>query len=311
MPVKIRFQPGLKPIIQKHQSGQHDQEAHGNWASYPEELMDKKFNEYQKASREYRKKLIAMGVPERYSLGDIGSSLWNNGVSSGEINLTKQQLDYLKAEEAYVRKLDTTRGKVGEQWYEDHFENTNKTPNSFLGMNKEISDIRDEYVAKQIKGEDVSVITNRALRGSGQVSPRAKRFDKLVETSVVKEPVVLWRGAILPQNLVDSLQEGTSFIDKGFQSTGVRKNEATFYASERFRDQNYEGVPVIFKMKVNKGVNAVNVGYGETVVQRNTKMSIKSVKTGSKIQVDYDLDNKKPVYGPNFVVVDVEVDKAS
>ena len=31
MPVKIRFQPGLKPIIQKHQ--QHDQQSHGNWAS--------------------------------------------------------------------------------------------------------------------------------------------------------------------------------------------------------------------------------------------------------------------------------------
>jgi len=28
----VRFQPGLKPII-KHQSGNHDQEAHGNWAS--------------------------------------------------------------------------------------------------------------------------------------------------------------------------------------------------------------------------------------------------------------------------------------
>lgn len=30
MTVRIRFQPGLKPIIEKHQ--QHDQQSHGNWA---------------------------------------------------------------------------------------------------------------------------------------------------------------------------------------------------------------------------------------------------------------------------------------
>jgi hypothetical protein len=31
MTVRIRFQPGLKPIIEKHE--QHDQQSHGNWAS--------------------------------------------------------------------------------------------------------------------------------------------------------------------------------------------------------------------------------------------------------------------------------------
>jgi len=31
MTVKIRFQPGLKPIIEKHE--QHDQQSHGNWAT--------------------------------------------------------------------------------------------------------------------------------------------------------------------------------------------------------------------------------------------------------------------------------------
>ena len=34
MTVRIRFQPGLKPIIEKHQ--QHDQQSHGNWASSTE-----------------------------------------------------------------------------------------------------------------------------------------------------------------------------------------------------------------------------------------------------------------------------------
>jgi hypothetical protein len=28
--VRVRFQPGLKPIIEKH--AMHDQQSHGNWA---------------------------------------------------------------------------------------------------------------------------------------------------------------------------------------------------------------------------------------------------------------------------------------
>lgn len=36
--VRVRFQPGLKPIIEKHQ--QHDQQSHGNWAGTKSELSD-------------------------------------------------------------------------------------------------------------------------------------------------------------------------------------------------------------------------------------------------------------------------------
>jgi len=38
MSVKIRFQPGLKPIIQKHET--HDQSTHGSWAGTKNELSD-------------------------------------------------------------------------------------------------------------------------------------------------------------------------------------------------------------------------------------------------------------------------------
>ena len=36
--VRVRFQPGLKPIIEKHE--QHDQQSHGNWAGTKGELSD-------------------------------------------------------------------------------------------------------------------------------------------------------------------------------------------------------------------------------------------------------------------------------
>jgi hypothetical protein len=308
----VRFQPGLKPIIQKHQSGNHDQESHGNWAGYPGELQDKIWEEYQSERRTLSDKKIKAGIPEKIAymnMDDRNNEYFQEQLTEAGTKLTKKQIDEFSAEEQRIETLLDKRSKISRQWYDDHFINSNKNPKTIAGMDKEIGDIRDEYVVKQLKGEDVSVITNRALR-AGRGSTRATRFDKLVSTGSVKEPVVLWRSAILPQEMVDSLQKGSSFIDKGFQSTGVREKEAVFYADQRFRDKKFEGIPVVFRMKMNKGVNAVDVGYGETVVQRNTKMSITDVKRGPKIETDFDENTKTWSYGPNFVYIDVEVDKA-
>jgi len=298
--------------MEKHQSGNHDQESHGNWSNYPGELKDKIWEEYQSESKKLFDKKIKAGIPKEiisWNMGELDSSYFQEKMAEAGTKLTKKQIDEFSAEEQRIENLLDKRNKISSQWYDDHFINTNKNLGEFVGMVGEIRDIRDEYVVKQTNGVDVSVITNRALR-AGKSSSRATRFDKLVATGSVKEPVVLWRSAILPQEIVNTLQKGSSFIDKGFQSTGVREKEAVFYADQRFRDTNFEGIPVIFKMKVNKGVGAVDVGYGETVLQRKTKMSITGVKRGPKIETNYDEDTKRWSYGPNFVYVDVEVDKA-
>jgi hypothetical protein len=311
--VRVRFQPGLRPKIEKHQSGNHDQESHGNWAGYPGELQDKIWEEYQSESRKLVDKKIKAGIPKDIAHWNIqeerNNPYFQEKMAEAGTKLTKKQIDEFSTEEQRIETLLDKRSKISRQWYEDHFINSNKNSDKFAGMDEEISDIRNEYVVKQLNGEDVSVITNRALR-AGKGSSRATRFDKLVATGSVKEPVVLWRSAILPQEIVNTLQKGSSFIDKGFQSTGVREKEAVFYADQRFRDTNFKGIPVIFKMKVNKGVGAVDVGYGETVVQRKTKMSITGVKNGPKIETNFDENTKRWSYGPNFVYVEVEVNKA-
>jgi hypothetical protein len=310
--VRVRFQPGLRPKIEKHQSGTHDQESHGNWSGYPGELQDKIWEEYQSERRTLSDKKIKAGIPKKIAymnMDDRNNEYFQEQLTEAGTKLTKKQIDEFSTEEQRIENLLDKRSKISRQWYDDHFINTNKNSDKFAGMAGEIREIRDEYVVKQTNGVDVSVITNRALR-AGKSSSRATRFDKLVATGSVKEPVVLWRSAILPQEIVNTLQKGSSFIDKGFQSTGVREKEAVFYADQRFRDTNFEGIPVIFKMKMSKGVGAVDVGYGETVVQRKTKMSITGVKRGPKIETDFDENSGKWSYGPNFVYVDVEVDKA-
>jgi len=56
MSVRVRFQPGLKPIIEKHQ--QHDQSSHGNWAGGGNldtktglQVQAKQFNNFEDFSR--------------------------------------------------------------------------------------------------------------------------------------------------------------------------------------------------------------------------------------------------------------------
>jgi len=132
---------------------------------------------------------------------------------------------------------------------------------------------------------------NKQLREGGGLTQRVKDADALCAMGVVKERVGVYRGAILPQEMVDSLKVGTSFVDKGFQSTDVDKKSAEFYAGSR-KSAGAEGTGVIFRMTLNKGLNAVDVGYGEIAVQRNATMTItKKSKSG------------------NWTIIDVEVSK--
>jgi hypothetical protein len=308
MTVVIRFQPGLKPVIEKHQSGTHDQESHGNWAGYPNELISRLGNLDNKARTDLYKKKIKMGIPTYAGNAHIDSPLIKQLLKTGEIKLTKTQIEELRVDQKNIDKLYDNRWKVEKQWYDDHFITKNNNPEDSLGMFPEILKIRDEYVAG-VGNNDVMMATNRGLRKNGRVTSRVERFDQMVATGSVKESVILWRSAILPKEMVDSLEKGSSFIDKGFQSTGTTKNTAFSYAEIRYDQQKYEGVPVVFKMKVNKGVGAVDVGYGETVLQRNTRVSVTGIKSGPKINI---LSESAPfrAKGPAYVVVEVEVDKA-
>jgi recombination DNA repair RAD52 pathway protein len=91
--------------------------------------------------------------------------------------------------------------------------------------------------------------------------------------------------------MVDSLKVGTSFVDKGFQSTDVLKSSATFYAETR-KEGGAKGTNVLFRMTLSKGLNAVDVGYGEIAVQRNATMTVTNKSKSG-----------------DFTIIDVEVTK--
>jgi hypothetical protein len=192
---------------------------------------------------------------------------------------------------------------------------------------------RDMYVAGRESSEDIAVIVNRALR-AGEVTStgavggdqwqRVRVFDEMVN-STAKQDFQVFRSAVLTQEQVDSLRAGIEFIDPGFQSSDLNESMAMMYGFNRWaHGGRYErgmrdGVPVLFRMVVKKGTGAVDVSYGEIVIQRNARVRVMSdpkvgepyMTSGKRArEFDYVGDpDSGLVYSPNFVVVDVEVSR--
>lgn len=129
-------------------------------------------------------------------------------------------------------------------------------------------DIRDEYVVPDEK----TLQTNAGLRRTGRVTTKVQRFDSMVAEGEIINPTKVHRAAILSSDQVKTLQPGTSFVDRGFQSVGIEVSDATMYGDSRARD--IAGEKVLFDYTLQPGLNAVNVGYGEIVVQRGAKVTV-------------------------------------
>lgn len=133
---------------------------------------------------------------------------------------------------------------------------------------EKFSIIRDEYVVPDEK----TLKTNASLRKTGRVSTKVERFDSLVAQGEIKAPTRVYRAAILQPDQVETLKVGTSFTDRGFQSTGTEMSDAVSYGN--MRSDNITGAKVLFDYELQPKLNAVNVGYGELVIQRNAKVTI-------------------------------------
>jgi SPP1 gp7 family putative phage head morphogenesis protein len=148
--------------------------------------------------------------------------------------------------------------------------------------------VRDDWV---VDNNGATLKTNAALRRTGRVTTKVERFDSMVAEGEVKNPTSVYRAAILSPEQVGTLQVGTSYVDRGFQSVGHEIGDAVFYGDDRAKD--IVGEKVLFNYTLQTGLNAVDVGYGEILVQRGAKISI----TGVGKQGDYtviDADVSKP-----------------
>lgn len=192
-------------------------------------------------------------------------------------------------------KLRDEEQKKREDFYKAVFGVIDRT-DSASGKNTPAYDAgRDLYVVN----DGATLKRNRALRAGRSPSPAVIKIDKMIAESTVKQNVMLYRMAVLSPDSIRKLRVGAVMRDRAFQSTGLAVSDAMAYADVRLEQSNERGKKVVlFNMRVPKGSNAVDVGYGEVVLPRNTEMKIIGIRR-----------EKITHYGDiyNTVIVDVEV----
>jgi len=251
---------GLSLVMEKH--GTHDQKTHGSWAT-DGNSFDKIEAEGEILMAEWRKKYRAL---TKYLDSKGMTRAWREIQADPKAKKMQAEVDAVWEKQA----------ALSNKFYAEHFEQ-NET--------EDFRRLRDKYVV----ADTPTLKMNKQLREGGGLTQRVKDADAMCAMGVVKERVGVYRGAILPQEMVDSLKVGTSFVDKGFQSTDVDKSSAEFYAESR-KSAGAEGTGVIFRMTLNKGLNAVDVSYGEVVVQRNATMTVtKKSKSGDWTIIDVEV----------------------
>lgn len=134
---------------------------------------------------------------------------------------------------------------------------------------------RDMYVVN-----DPKTLQHNASLRSENPAPASKawatKVDKMVAQHQLKNDSLLYRGGAFSPEFLATLVPGSVLDDKGFQSTGDL-NDAHFYGENRAAMK--PGTKhAVFEIQVPAGQSVTDVGYGEYVLPRNSKMLIKSVR---------------------------------
>jgi hypothetical protein len=204
---------------------------------------------------------------------------WPNGLEPSEKErlspeMYQAAMDWLEADKAYKNLEGDYYRAIFEMV--DGFDPGGRRE----GLYGRALQIRDKYV-----GDDAATLRmNKILRDGGDVPSRAKEMDSLVNKSALKQDFVFFRGVWLDQGVVDEMNAGDSFHDRAFQSMDFDEAGAQMYLSARDErgdiPERAGKARVVLRLVVPKGTNAINVGQGEVVLRRNTKMTVIRKSTG-------------------------------
>jgi hypothetical protein len=131
---------------------------------------------------------------------------------------------------------------------------------------------RDTYVVY----DKATLSMNKSLRQGKPPTERVFKIDEMVAEGKAVSDTVVYRSAVLPEKLHVAFEEGFEYVDRGFQSTAVNRTGsagAEFYAQARI-DAGAKGDVVIMTIKIPANATARDVGVGEIVLPRDTKMRV-------------------------------------
>jgi len=232
----------------------------GNLASaQPDHPISKLYNEFYVADDLRRDKYFEVILKDVYGAFDL-----TEGVSVHDA-ATQLLSDKVKA--------GTQSGFNGTNLSEqiDHF------VRSEADHKTEIRYVRDEGCTGPTGIGKGATGVNKALR-AGRVTPFAKQID--ASMLITNQPFAGYRGASLPQSVIDQMVVGSSYTEKGFMSVSPLRDTATFYANERHKDKlgGRDAKIVIFRMLLPKGTKANPMNTDEIVVARKSTVRIAAVR---------------------------------
>lgn len=216
---------------------------------------------------------------EKRALEKEHNGLAPRAVASGYSDEDKKKWEALDQKEA---DLYEARKEVDREFFDEAIEmkSGNTAADSDFGFDDEkFQETRDEYVVP----DELTLKTNAGLRRTGRVTTKVERFDEMVEQGTIAAPTRVHRAAILKPEQVTQLEVGSSYVDRGFQSVSIDRSGAESYMDTRA--SNITGEKVLFEYDLQPGTNAVNVGYGEIVVQRSATVSITGITKQGDVTV--------------------------
>jgi len=266
---KLRKQENLYELFVKH--GSHNQKTHGRGGggggggavAFDSEREKQLSDKMDDISAQIDKLKEKHGVTEFITPGNYRTVL-----------PPEAQEEWVKLDDEWNSTWQE-RADVRTQFLDDAIEmKSGESPNgSDFGYSDEgFMAIRDDWVEDK---NGATLRTNASLRRTGRVTTKVERFDSLVAEGEVKNPTEVFRAAILQPDQIATIQVGTSFVDRGFQSVGHEAADAIFYGDDRATE--IVGGKVLFEYTLQPGLNAVDVGYGEILVQRGATITVTGV----------------------------------
>lgn len=170
-------------------------------------------------------------------------------------------------------------------YMKSHFSYNNiPTPDKLTtNWKDEMAKARSKYVVSDVWATKI----NDKLRKDKALSPKQQtEFEavkKWAESETIIKPVSLYRVSILPDAVLDKLQPGTSYLEKGFQSTSISPSDMINYGvSRRLGGDTHTAISgnrVYFRLNAPKGTKAVDAYSEEVVLPPNTQVSVTSRAT--------------------------------
>jgi SPP1 gp7 family putative phage head morphogenesis protein len=197
---------------------------------------------------------------------------------SPEAHALRDRADELEAQWQAKRK----------KWYDEHFTVNGKGTGTDTWIVQE-NPARDTYVVY----DKATLSMNKSLRQGKPPSERALKIDDMVAEGKAVSDTTVFRSSVLPEKLHEVLEEGYEYTDLGFQSTSVARSgtgSAEFYAKVRV-ENGAKGDIVMMNIKIPAGATARDVGVGEVVLPRGTKMRVvrRTKRADGVIEIDMEV----------------------